>query len=239
MKITLTYLLLVFTVLTSCKTEIKTSIEQSKQLDYRAYLLRDNNQVPSFDFPANATSEDIFKIIDNYTQQNCFDTFSFNYKIANYEIQSFAAEYCHNPPPPSNPIILRWTINENNELLFNYSNIIEYKDVKNQTLQFLNEIERDNKRFLIKYELDKIVDNEITEKILTDIIEAYLQFATELYKKENNHNINQASTKQLDDFKRKHGMSILYDNWDHFKIPPPSPPAPIIKDSVYEEIVIK
>lgn len=237
-----TFLFLCVLILTSCKTDTKTSIEESKQFDYRAYLLKNNNQVPTFKFAANTNTEEIFKLIDNYTQQDCFDIFSFNYKITGYEIQSVAAEYCHNPLPPSNPTILRWKINQNNELLFNYSGTIEYIDVKNQTLQFLNEIERDNKRFLLKYEIDKSADKVITEKILDDIIEAYLEFATKLYKKENIFNINLASQEQLDDFKRKHGISILFDNWDHFKTPPPpplAPPAPIIEDSVYEEIVIE
>ncbi|AUC80304.1 hypothetical protein CW736_13375 [Nonlabens sp. MB-3u-79] len=102
-----------------------------------------------------------------------------------------------------------------------YSGIIQYDTVKKQTLRFLNKIERDNKRFLIRYEIDKNVNSRITEKILQDIIEAYLEFATTLYQKENDIKIDLATKGQLDNFRSKHAIRILFDDWDHFQIPPP------------------
>lgn len=208
-------------VLCSCKKELKTAITEEPTFDYKAYLLRNvDDDVPTIDFLANASSEEIFKIIDNYPQQDCFDAFRFNYKIGAYEVQCFAAEFCHNPPSPSNPKKLWFEINNENELWFDYK-IIKSSQVKDESLKFLNTIERDNKRFIICFKVDSKSDVLITEKILEDIIGAYLTFSTSLFKQEYGKPINQASQSDLDDFKRKHGMLIVFYDIESLRIPPP------------------
>lgn len=219
---------IIFLALFSCKEKENYVIE--KAFDYKAYLLRNNDGVPTFDFPANASSEKIFKIIDNYTQQDCFDAFRFNYKIGVYEVQCFAAEYCHNPPPPSNPTRLLFEINDENELWFNYK-IIKPNQVKDESLIFLNTIQRDYKRFIIRYKVDSKSDVLIIEKILEDIVEAYLTFSSSLFEQEYEKPIDQASQADLNDFKRKHGMLIVFYDIDGLRVPPPPPPALEIEDS--------
>lgn len=172
-------LLLLFSI--SCKRE-EITIDKN-DFDYRAYLLKDNDKVPTFQFPLNSTANEVFKVIDNYNQQDCFDTFHFNCKVAGYEIQSVALEYCHKSPPISDPIIFLIRINDKGELFMNYSGMVKVDSVKKQTRYFLDKIEREHKRFLLRYEIDKNVDKTITEKILKDIIIAYLEFAKNLYKK--------------------------------------------------------
>ena len=214
-------LLLLFSI--SCKRE-EITIDKN-DFDFRAYLLKNNDKVPTFQFPLNSTANEVFEVIDNYTQQDCFDTFHFNYKIAGYEVQSVALEYCHESPPVADPRILFINVKENSELFIDYYGIIEHDAVKKQTLDFLNGIERDRKRFLLHYKIDKKVEKRISEKIIGYVIEAYLEFAKNLYQKENNLHISKANKEQLDEFKSKHSMRILFDSWDHFKIPPPPPPV--------------
>ncbi|WP_405352312.1 hypothetical protein [Nonlabens sp. Asnod3-H03] len=219
-------LLSVFTLLfVSCKDSVETEVPEEKAFDYKAYLLRNNDEnIPTFEFPANAPSKNIFKIIDNYTQQECFDGFRFNYKIGAYKVQCFAAEFCHNPPPPSNPTRLSFEINDKNGLWFNYK-IIKPNQVKDQSLIFLNTIERDYKRFIIRFKVDSKSDALITEKILEDIIEAYLTFSTSLFKQEYGKPIHKASQSDLNDFKRKHGMLIVFYDIESLRVPPPPPAA--------------
>ncbi|GAL76638.1 hypothetical protein JCM19275_1786 [Nonlabens ulvanivorans] len=224
MKIILILSILIL-AFSSCKDSVVIEVPEEKAFDYKAYLLRNNDDnVPTIDFPANASSEEIFKIIDNYTQQDCFDAFRFNYKIGAYEVQCFAAEFCHNPPSPSNPTKLWFEINNENELWFDYK-IIKSSQVKDESLKFLNTIERHNKRFIIRFKVDSKSDVLITEKILEDIIEAYLTFSTSLFKQEYGKPINQASQLDLDDFKRKHGMLIVFYDIESLRVPPPPPAA--------------
>ena len=212
-------LLLLFSI--SCKRE-EITIDKN-DLDYRTYLLKDNDKVPTFQFPLKSTANEVFEVIDNYTQQDCFDTFHFNYKIAGYEVQSVALQYCHESPPVADPIIFVIRINDKGMLFMNNSGMVKIDSVKKQTRYFLDKIEREHKRFLLCYEIDKNVDKTITEKILKDIISAYLKFAKDLYQKENNLHISKATRKQLNDFKSKNAMRILFYSWDHFEIPPPPP----------------
>jgi hypothetical protein len=76
MKTLPAFLLLDALILVSCKTETESLSEEKAPFDYRTYLLKDkDSSIPTFDFPLNATNEEVFKIVDNYTQQDCFDTF--------------------------------------------------------------------------------------------------------------------------------------------------------------------
>lgn len=213
-------------VLCSCKKEVKTAITEESTFDYKAYLLRNNDDyVPTLKFSPNSSIEEISTIIDNYTQQDCFDSFQFNYELGDIEIQSLAAEYCHNPPPGTNPTRLLFEINDENKLWFNYQ-IIDFNEVKDKTETFLNEIERDHKRFIIRYQINKNSNAKVTEKILHDIIQAYLEFAKILFQKENKKSIDQATEFEIDEFRVKHQMLFLFDVVDWFTpsyLPPPPP----------------
>ncbi len=55
-------------LLFSCNEDSKRDISKEVTFDYKAYLLRNNDDVPTFEFSPNSSLREIYDIIKDYTK---------------------------------------------------------------------------------------------------------------------------------------------------------------------------
>lgn len=214
--------LLLFLLLISCN---KQKVANDNSFDYKSFLLENSGNVPTFDFPLTSTTEEVFNIIDNYTQQDCFDTFKFNFEIGKYRIQCYAEEYCHEFPPSSHPKILSLKLFENEVYLDQEK--VNITDIALASEIFFKNRSDIKSHFFIIFISDQKANNIILKESLEDIITGYLKYAEQKFKELHKVEIINADKIKLDDFKSNHTLRLSFNQFS-FSIPPP--PAPSVED---------
>jgi hypothetical protein len=170
------FLIISSLLIIGCKKDSTIDNGEETNFDYKSYLLKSQDSlILTFNFPVNSTTDQIYEVIDNYTQQDCFDVFRFNYQIEDYEIQSVALEYCNDIPPTYDPLILRVNISRNGRILLD-NRITQFKEIGAQSSSFFSQSQRIKKHFFIYYEFDKSVNESQIKQYLLKIITTIRKF---------------------------------------------------------------
>jgi|GEM_PF-6998474 len=215
----LLFYLLVFIPFISCKDEQDSS---TPDLDYKSYLLKNQDSVPTFNFPVTTTTEGVFDVIDDYTQQDCFERFHFNYQIKDVEIQSVALEYCNTYPPIAHYKILY--LETFGEAILLDNGKTDETEILTKSKAFFEELNDIKSHYFIVYQSNK-TSNNFLEQVFTDLVDGYFEYAKEKFFEEYGIKISEASKSNLDQFKSNNTFNIMF-NANAFKIPPPPPPPP-------------
>jgi hypothetical protein len=219
------FLIISCLLIVSCKKDSTIDNAEEPNFDYRAYLLKSQDSlIPTFDFPVNSTTDQIYEVIDNYTQQECFDVFRFNYQIGEFEIQSVAMEYCHEYPPIAHYKTLYLEVNTNESISLDLE-LMYPKDVKSKSKLFFQN-EMDIKSFyVIIYKRNPNSKTEVLRNSLKDIITGYIEFAEEEFERLYKIKMSEASIKQLDEFKSTKRLIFMFVAYPEAPPPPPPPPT--------------
>ncbi len=211
-------------LLTNCKNEIPIDIIEAVKFDYESYLLKNQDSlIPTFDFPATYKIDEVFEVIDRYTQQNCFDTFHFNYKIGSYKLQSVAVEYCNESPPSFHPKLVSLET-FGNQIILNQTEI-DNAEIFSKSNKYFKENTDLRARFFIVFQSHIGTTDAQLKAILTTIIDGYVAFINEEFERQNKKKISTASRVELEEFKSANSLNLMFHPFS-FSIPPPPPPPP-------------
>ncbi|PRP66167.1 hypothetical protein [Nonlabens agnitus] len=162
--------------------------------------------MPTFDFPATYSIDKVFEIINDYTQQDCFDVFHFNYDIGNIVIQSVALEFCYEFPPAAHWKTLRLETFGSEVILDQRK--IDKTEIFSKSKEFFEENTDVKAHFFIVFKShDGITANELRE-ILSTIIICYTAYIENEFERKFQLAISKANQSQLDEFKSNNSLRL-------------------------------
>ncbi|WP_405377447.1 hypothetical protein [Nonlabens sp. Asnod3-A02] len=222
-----TLLLLCVLILTSCKTDTKTSIEESEKFDYRAYLLRNNDEVPTLKIKEYDNKE-IKTALKKSLNTDCIDYLKFNSITKNGMISSLAMGYCNNRPTCNRGFGVTAIFTNQNQILLD-GQLLSKEDLKKLDItNYLNAFGR--KDCYLSIIKDNNVNQEVIDEFLHFMISAYIRYAELLSENKFHQPLKALNIKQLNSIKEISTFNL------HFveEILPPLPPPPTAAEIINE-----
>ncbi|PPK94833.1 hypothetical protein LY01_01586 [Nonlabens xylanidelens] len=213
-------------ILTSCKTDTKTSIEESKQFDYTSYLLSHNDSVPTLEIEFDQPDSLFFEELNKKILPNGCETFKdFNLKIDSLTIGARLNQPCGIPMFCGVRMNVQILINQENIIFIDSENLEDFSNIELKT----NEIIRDNSN-LYSYKnktgiiiiRDKKADPILSKLILASFVNSYTRYMDSLSVNNYSKHLEELNLKELDNLKKE--RTLVLDYWNY-----PEPSLPKLK----------
>ncbi|WOI23248.1 hypothetical protein [Nonlabens ulvanivorans] len=197
-------------VLCSCKKEVKTAITEEPTFDYKAYLLRndDDDDVPTIKME-NLEYDQAFPIVKKAYQNMNLPIYDFNTQVFEFTIASELWDYKHDKIPLVRLRTTQIIINSKNEILYDSSlysieelNELLYKDFKT------NLEETKGNRISIVH--DKKANQELIALILNKVEKAYLQTLEEFSFRKHNKPLSRLRIDELKAIKNEYHLALYF-----------------------------
>ncbi|MEO9953419.1 hypothetical protein [Nonlabens sp.] len=208
-------------ILTSCKTDTKIPIEESKQFDYRAYLLRNNNNVPFIPIDIDQPQDSLFKLVNIHTKKDCTDFLRFNTVVENDTITVLNQQNCNmfcglyfEYSIYVFPEEIIWGENGNMSLSEIKSDFLKHMEEYNDLYSYSNDI---------KFSITNYSDNLLLTRIIYyKVINTYLEFMSQIADNKYSKPLEELTIYQLDQLKKHYQLTLSFREF------PPEPQ--IMKD---------
>ena len=221
-------------ILTSCKTETKTSIEESDKFDCRAYLLRDNDEVPTLKLQ-RYDNEEIEIALKKSLNTECIDYLKFNLITKNGVISSLAMGYCNYMPTCNRGFGVTAIFTNQNQIILD-GQLLSKKDLKKLDItNYLNAFGR--KDCYLSIIQDNNVNQEVIDEFLRFMISAYIRYAESLSENKFHQPLKTLNIKQLNSLKEISTFNLHFVEEILPPLPPPPPAEQIINESKENEII--
>ncbi|WP_298953811.1 hypothetical protein [uncultured Nonlabens sp.] len=228
------FLFLCVLILTSCKTDTKTSIEESEKFDYRAYLLRNNDEVPTLKIKEYDNKE-IKTALKKSLNTDCIDYLKFNSITKNGMISSLAMGYCNNRPTCNRGFGVTAIFTNQNQIVLD-GQLLSKEDLKKLDItNYLNAFGR--KDCYLSIIQDNNVNQEVVDEFLRFMITAYIRYAELLSENKFNQPLKALNIKQLNFLKEISTFNLHFVEEILPALPPPPPGQQNINDSKEVEII--
>ncbi|EAS19844.1 hypothetical protein FNJ87_12010 [Nonlabens mediterrranea] len=218
MKIFLLFLSLF--LLCSCKKEVKTAITEEPTFDYKAYLLKNDENVLSVEI-SNFDSEPIIKELKKILNTSCFDGIKFNAVTKYGIINSSVSQFCENTAVCARGFGVTVIINRDNQILLDEELVhidnFQYLEIENYFNRF------DKKNCYLTIYNDKYANQEIVDTVVQSFISSYIRYTEKLSKKNFYQPLRNLNSRELDSLKN---ISSFYFHFKEENIYSPAPTVP-------------
>ena len=213
-------------ILTSCKTDTKISIEESKQFDYASYLLSHNDSVPTLEIKFDQPDSLFFEELNKKILPNGCETFKdFNLKIDSLTIGARLHQPCGITMFCGVKMNVQVLINQENRIFIDSENLEDFSNIELKT----DEIIRDNSN-LYSYKnktgiiiiRDKKADPILSKLILASFVNSYTRHMDSISVRKYGMPIEKLNLKELDILKKE--RTLVLDYWNY-----PEPSLPELK----------
>jgi len=218
-----TLLLLCVLILTSCKTDTKTSTIEKAPFDYTSYLLSHNDSVPTLEIEFDQPDSLFFEELNKKILPNGCETFKdFNLKIDSLTIGATLHQPCGIPMFCGVRMNVQILINQENRIFIDSENLEDFSNIELKT----NEIIRDNTN-LYSYKnktgiiiiRDKKADPILSKLILASFVNSYTRHMDSVSVRKYGMPIEKLTLKELDILKKERVLVLEYFNYPEPSIP--------------------